>query len=237
LASSSYAQRERKRRIEAEEREKGLLLHLNRVLELQKNTGTPSPAAAADKNTRHGPAVPALALRQGAGVVDSPEMGRLQAEVQRLKVKLAEERMSNSLRNGVPTVAELTGLTGQQPVPVSPSPVSALHQHHHAAPHACSEAAHAAGAREQGAGVDVRGTAGAVGSAEGCVEREPGDVSAAHAHAKRRNDIGNAQSASLPGQQGQCALRGSGTPRVGGSTRPTKAKGSAAAASSPGEWG
>jgi hypothetical protein len=227
-------QRERKRRMEAEEREKGLLLHLNRVLELQKNTGTPSPAAAADKNTRHGTALPALALRQGAGVVDSPEMGRLQAEVQWLKVKLAEERMSNSLRNGVQTGAELTG---QQPLPVSPSPVSPLHQHHDDAPHARSEAAHAAGGREQGAGVEVRGTAGAVESAEGCVEREQRDVSAAHARAKRGNDIGNAQSGSLHGQQGECGLRGSGTPRVGGSTRPNKAKGSLAAASSPGQWG
>jgi hypothetical protein len=230
-------QRERKRRMEAEEREKGLLLHLNRVLELQKNTGTPSPAAAGDKNTRHGTALPALALRQGAREVDSPEMGRLQAEVQWLKVKLAEERMSNSLRNGVPTGAELTELTGQQPLPVSPSPVSPLHQHHDAAPQARCEAAHAAGGREQGAGVEVRGTAVAVESAEGCVEREQSGVSAPHARTKRGNDIGNAQSGSLPGQQGECGLRGSGTPHVGGSTRPNKAKGSLAAASSPGQWG
>ena len=75
--------------MEAEQREKGLLLHLNRVLEMQKSAGAPL-APAAYKNAAESPA---LAPGQGAG--DSPELGRLQAEVQRLKVKLTQERLAN----------------------------------------------------------------------------------------------------------------------------------------------
>jgi len=218
--------------MEAEEREKRLLLHLNSVLEIQKSAGTPA-IAAAEKNARHAAARPAAQsppLPTGHAAADDPELGRLQAEVQRLKVKLAEERMSSRLlveqrlANGhAGTTAQLTSVKIEEALPDGPS------AHHDASllNAGLQQAADAARGGENGAGGEDQGMAAAGNGTGGCSGRCAGEAGGVESHLPLARPVG----VRLSQEEGD-----RDRPRQGLSP-PNKKKGGLAAASSPGQWG